>query len=92
MRLGTGAFQRPPQPTLVRLPTAAHSVLDTRGEAARRIIAEVVGGRPEALAAQSDALDRLPSIMPVRIGETALALAPRIAAVLPRFGVPRLTT
>jgi len=81
-----------PQPTLVRLPTAAHSVLDTRGEAARRIIAEVVGGRPEALAAQSDALDRLPSILPVRIGETALALAPRIAAVLPRFGVPRLTT
>lgn len=81
-----------PQPTPVRMPTAAHSILDTREDAALRIISEVAGGRAGALSGHGVALDALPSIPSVRLGETALALAPRLAAVLPRFRAPRLTS
>jgi proline iminopeptidase len=81
-----------PSPTLVRLPNAAHSVLDTREAAALRIITEVVGGRAETLGALGDALDSLPPIPSMRLMGIALAAAPRLANVLPRFGAKPVTS
>lgn len=77
-----------PSDTLVRLPNAAHSMLDTREEAAIRIIAEVVDGRPEKLAARGGELDALPPNSSVRLTAPALAMAARLAGVLPRTGKP----
>ena len=51
-----------PAPTWVRLPTAAHSMLDTRQDAALRIISEVAGGRAGALSSLGEALDGLPAV------------------------------
>lgn len=81
-----------PGATLVRLPTAAHSVLDTRGDAAMRILAEVEGGRAEALSEQSAELDALPADATVRLMEAALAVVARVEAVLPRFGGAPVTS
>lgn len=81
-----------PEATLVRLPTAAHSILDTREEAAMRIIDDVVSGRAGALPAQGVELDALPPAASARLTGTALALAPRLAAVLPRFGPGPVTS
>ena len=77
-----------PSEALVRLPNAAHSILDTREEAAIRIIAEVAAGRHDTLAAQGEVLDALPPNASVRLMEPGLALAARVAAVLPRTGRP----
>lgn len=76
-----------PVSTVVQLPNAAHSILDSQDEAALRILAAVAGGRAESLSAQADTLDRLPAVASVRMGRTALAAAARLAAALPRFGV-----
>ena len=75
-----------PDATLVRLPTAAHSVLDTREEAALRIATEVLAGRADGLPSQQDALDALPGGPAVRLAEPALGVVARVAAVLPRSG------
>ena len=75
-----------PAPTWVRLPTAAHSMLDTRQDAALRIISEVAGGRAGALSSQGEALDGLPAVAPVRVMAAGLSALPRLSAVLPRFG------
>lgn len=75
-----------PEPTLVRLPGAAHSVLDTRADAALRILAEVAGDRARLLPALAGELDALPAGIAVRTMETALRAAARLAAELPRFG------
>ena len=75
-----------PAPTWVRLPTAAHSMLDTRQDAAVRIISEVAGGRAGALSSQGEALDGLPAVAPVRVMAAGLSALPRLSAVLPRFG------
>lgn len=72
-----------PDPTRVLLPTAAHSMLDTRQDVALRIIAEVAGGSHEKLAQQAEELDALPVGTSVRMVGTALAGAARLAAVLP---------
>ena len=77
-----------PSGTLVRLPTAAHSMLDTREGAAVRIIAGTAAGRPEALAAQGEELDALPAGTSARLIETALRAVAPVAAVLPRTGRP----
>ena len=78
-----------PTSTMVSLPTAAHSILDSQDEAALRILAAVAGGRAESLPAQADALDRLPAGASIRLARSALAAAARLAAALPRFGVKR---
>jgi hypothetical protein len=78
-----------PASTMVSLPTAAHSILDSQDEAALRILAAVAGGRAESLPAQADALDRLPAGASIRLARSALAAAARLAAALPRFGVKR---
>ena len=73
-----------PQPALVRLPTAAHSILDTRGQAALRIAADVVAGRASGLPDQSDALDALPVDAAMRAMTAGLTVAAGVAGVLPR--------
>lgn len=73
-----------PQPASVRLPTAAHSILDTRQQAALRIAAEVAEGRAAELPAQSGELDALPSETAVRAMTAGLAVAAGIAGMLPR--------
>ena len=81
-----------PDAILVRLATAAHSVLDTREEAALRIVAEVMAGRADALAAQQDELDALPAGSAMRLAEPALGVVARVAAVLPRSGGGAVTS
>ena len=73
-----------PHSQLVRLPTAGHSVLDTREQAALRIAVAVCAGRTDTLAARGDELDALPATPAVRLAGAALAAAARIEAVLPR--------
>jgi len=75
-----------PASTLVQLPNAAHSILDSQDDAALRILAAVAGGREESLPTQADALDRLPAVTSVRMMRPALAAAAQLADVLPRFG------
>ena len=67
-------------------------MLDTRERAALQIITEVVGGGAETLSARAEALDALPPVAPVRVMKTVLAAAPRLAAVLPRFGAKPTTS
>jgi len=81
-----------PASTLVSLPTAAHSILDSQDGAALQILAAVAGGREESLPAQADALDRLPAVASVRMARPALAAAAWLAGALPRFGTQRPTS
>lgn len=75
-----------PEAALVRLPTAAHSMLDTREDAALRIIAETAAGRPEVLPAQGKELDALPAGRSLQLMQTALEASAQLASVLPRTG------
>ena len=77
-----------PAPTRLLLPTAGHSMLDTRHGVTLRIIAAVAGGRPEALAGQGATLDALPVGRSARMMGPALMGAARLTAVLPRTGRP----
>lgn len=81
-----------PSATLVRLPTAAHSALDTREAAALRIITEVAAGRAEALGGRGAELDALPPGFALRLTPAALRVAARLAAVVPRFGAVPVTS
>jgi len=72
-----------PDDSLVRLPSAGHSALDTRELAARRIMAEVMAGRAGALPAAAPDLDALPAGRTARLLHTALSAAARIGTVLP---------
>ncbi len=65
---------------LVRLPTAGHSILDTRERAALRIAAEVCAGRTGELAAKGAELDALSPNPGVRALHAALAGVTRILA------------
>ncbi len=75
-----------PAATLVRLPTAAHSALDTREKAALSIVTEVVSGRAEALATRAEELDALAPGLSLRLTPPALAVTATLAAALPRLG------
>ena len=78
-----------PDPALVRLPTAGHSILDTRERAALRIAAAVCDDRTDDLPAQGDELDRLPAPPELQLIEWAIQAAARVEGVLPA-AVPRL--
>lgn len=56
-----------PGAVLLRLPTAAHSILDTRETAALRIARSVVDGDIDGLPAEADELDGLPGNTSVRL-------------------------
>lgn len=81
-----------PASTMVSLPNAAHSILDSQDGAALQILAAVAGGREESLPAQANALDRLPEVASVRMGRAALTAAARLAGALPWFGATRPTS
>lgn len=74
---------------LVSLPTAGHSILDTREQAALQIVTEVCAGRFEGLSGQGEELDRLPVRPGLWLMGSAIEVAARIEAVLP-VALPRL--
>lgn len=74
---------------LVSLPTAGHSILDTREPAALQILTEVCAGRIERLSGQGEELDRLPVRPGLWLMGSAIEVAARIEAVLP-VALPRL--
>lgn len=74
---------------LVSLPTAGHSILDSREPAALRIVTEVCAGRVEGLPDQAEELDRLPSRPALWLMGSAIEVAARIEATLPG-ALPRL--
>lgn len=78
-----------PAAALVDLPTAGHSVLDTRQAAALRIAGEVCAGATVRLANQGAALDDLPAAPAMRAVTAAVEAAMRVEAVLPGFVQPR---
>jgi hypothetical protein len=75
-------------PALVRLPTAGHSILDTRERAALRIAGQVCDGRAGDLPAQGQVLDELPASPELRLLGLAIEAAARVEGVLP--AMPRL--
>jgi len=78
-----------PGSSLVRLPTAGHSILDTRETAALRIAAEVVAGRAGDLPAQCPGLDAMPVRPEVKLLGLAIEAAARVEGALPA-AVPKL--
>ena len=78
-----------PGAALVRLPTAGHSILDTREQAALRIAEQVLAGRADELPAQGRALDHMPVRPEVRLMGWAIEAAARVEGALPA-AVPRL--
>jgi pimeloyl-ACP methyl ester carboxylesterase len=74
-----------PGATLVRMPTVGHSVLDTRERAALQIAAEVCAGHASALAGQGDTLDSLPTSPAAWLAASALGVATRAEALLPKL-------
>ncbi|MEN3219574.1 alpha/beta fold hydrolase [Mycolicibacterium porcinum] len=77
-----------PDAVLVRMPTVAHSVLDTREQAAFAVIRAVCDGVAEQLSATADELDDLPARGVVRAAVAAIAAATVLEAVMPA-GRPR---
>lgn len=77
-----------PGAVLVRLPTAAHSVLDTRERAAFAIIRAVYDGAAEQLSAAAAELDALPARGVVRLAVSAIAAAAAVEAALPGWTRP----
>lgn len=80
-----------PAAALVRMPTAGHSVLDTRERAALHIATAVCAGRAAALVDRAEALDALPASPAVRLAGSALQAAARVEAAVPKL-VSRLTS
>lgn len=80
-----------PAATLVELPTAGHSMLDTREAAALQVCRAVSAGRTPELASRGTELDALPANLTVRLLVRSVELAARAEAVVPD-GVPRLAT
>jgi proline iminopeptidase len=78
-----------PSAVLVRLPTGAHSVLDTRERAALAIAKAVGAGQHRRLAHQAAALDRLPTRPAMRLLVSAISAAAAVEAELPAL-VPRM--
>lgn len=78
-----------PGSALVRLPTAGHSILDTRERAALRIAARASTGRIADLPAEGAALDDLPASPQMRLMGLAIDAAVRVEGALPAV-VPRL--
>jgi pimeloyl-ACP methyl ester carboxylesterase len=78
-----------PGAVLVRLPTAGHSMMDSREPAARQIAKAAFDGRTAGLAARTAELDAMPGGLGIRFMLAVIRVAAAIESVLPRF-VPRL--
>lgn len=72
-----------PDSTLLRLPTAAHSALDTRESAALRIVRSVVDGRMAELPSCADELDRLPANPGIRLMVSAIEVSAALERLIP---------
>ncbi|MBU9766166.1 alpha/beta hydrolase [Mycobacterium sp. TNTM28] len=75
-----------PRAVLVSMPTAAHSILDTRERAALAVLRAVCGGVAEQLSATAPELDALPQRMVIRAAVSAIAAAAALEAALPLPG------
>ena len=73
-----------PDAAMVRLPTTAHSVLDTRERAALEIAKAAVDGEIPALPARADELDALPANLELRVLVGAIAAATAVESVIPK--------
>jgi proline iminopeptidase len=78
-----------PGAVLVRLPTAGHSMLDSRNRAALQIAKAMAEGAIEALPARAAALDALPGGPEVRLFIAAIGAATAVESVMPDV-VPRI--
>lgn len=78
-----------PDAALVRLPTAGHSILDTREAAALHIAEQVCAGRTADLPESGAELDELPVRPELRLMGWAIEAGARIEGALPG-AVPRL--
>ncbi len=72
-----------PDAVLVELPTAGHSILDTREHAALEICKAVHAGQIHELASRSKELDALPANLTVRLLVRAIAVAARAESAVP---------
>ncbi|CAN5801047.1 alpha/beta fold hydrolase [soil metagenome] len=72
-----------PDSVLVQLPTAAHSILDTRERAALEIAKAAVNGYADELRDRADELDALPANLEIRALVGAIAAATAVEAVVP---------
>ena len=77
-----------PRSALVRMPTTAHSVLDTRERAALEIAKAAVEGRISELPARGEELDALPANVELRVLVGALAAATAVEGVIPSVRRP----
>ncbi|MBX7433608.1 alpha/beta hydrolase [Mycobacterium sp. Y57] len=77
-----------PDSVLVDLPTAGHSILDTRERAALKICKAVVAGEMAELPSRAAELDKLPANLTIRLMVRAIAVAARAESVVPD-AVPR---
>jgi proline iminopeptidase len=77
-----------PQAALVRMPTTAHSVLDTRERAALEVAKAAVEGRIAELPARGEELDALPANVELRVLVGALAAATAVEGVIPSVRRP----
>lgn len=71
---------------LVRMPTAAHSMLDTRERAALEVAKAVVDGRSHELADRAEELDALPANLEIRALVGAVTAATAVESVIPKAG------
>jgi pimeloyl-ACP methyl ester carboxylesterase len=78
-----------PGAELVRLPTAGHSVLDSREQAALQIAKAVSDGRIDTLSSGGTVLDELPGQLSIRLIIATIGAAAAVERVVPRV-VPRL--
>jgi proline iminopeptidase len=72
-----------PAAALVRLASAAHSILDTREHAALEVITAVAQGHIDELPARGAELDRLPGRPALRLLVSAIAVAATIERAVP---------
>ena len=73
----------------MRLPTAGHSVLDSRERAALQIAKAMADSAIDALPARAAALDALPSGAAIRFMVAAIGAAAAVESIVPRI-VPRI--
>lgn len=78
-----------PDSVLVELPSAGHSILDTREQAALQVCLAASGGQVHELGSRSAELDGLPANLTIRLLVRGISFAARAESVVPD-AVPRV--
>lgn len=78
-----------PGAVLLRLPSMAHSALDTREHAALEIAGAVCRGESAALAGRGSELDAMPARPVLRLFKAVVVVTAAVERVLPRLPAPR---